>query len=90
MPIQDNKDGSCGVTYRVNEPGDYTCSIKFNDQHIPGSPFNLHIDENPYSSYSHPVKSENIIFNDSRYMSVAAMQDQGLNVALVFIHVTHI
>lgn len=37
--FEDRKDGSCGVTYLVQEPGDYEVSIKFNEEHIPDSPF---------------------------------------------------
>ena len=37
----DRKDGSCGVSYVCPEPGEYQVSIKFNDEHIPESPFNV-------------------------------------------------
>ncbi|CAF0875720.1 unnamed protein product [Rotaria sordida] len=37
----DRKDGSCGVSYICPEPGEYQVSIKFNDEHIPDSPFNV-------------------------------------------------
>ncbi|XP_076390473.1 filamin A protein cher isoform X4 [Megachile rotundata] len=40
---KDNYDGSCTVEYTTNEPGDYEFSIKFADQHIPGSPFRIPI-----------------------------------------------
>lgn len=36
---KDNRDGSCAVEYIATEPGDYDVSIKFSEQHIPGSPF---------------------------------------------------
>ncbi|CAB1345835.1 unnamed protein product [Coregonus sp. 'balchen'] len=39
ITFEDRKDGSCGVAYVVQEPGDYEVSIKFNDEHIPDSPF---------------------------------------------------
>ncbi|KAG8138534.1 hypothetical protein E2320_004480 [Naja naja] len=39
IAFEDRKDGSCGVSYVVQEPGDYEVSIKFNDEHIPDSPF---------------------------------------------------
>ncbi len=39
----DRKDGSCGVAYVCPEPGEYQISIKFNDEHIPESPFNVSI-----------------------------------------------
>ncbi|XP_062856326.1 filamin-C-like isoform X2 [Trichomycterus rosablanca] len=41
--FEDRKDGSCGVSYIVQEPGDYEVSIKFNSEHIPDSPFTVPI-----------------------------------------------
>jgi len=43
IDFQDRKDGSCGVSYVVSEPGEYMASIRFNDQHIPDSPFKVFI-----------------------------------------------
>ena len=37
----DNQDGSCTVDYIPTEEGDYDVTIKFGDQHIPGSPFRV-------------------------------------------------
>ncbi|PIO36044.1 hypothetical protein AB205_0039930 [Aquarana catesbeiana] len=39
ISFEDRKDGSSGVSYVVQEPGDYEVVIKFNDEHIPQSPF---------------------------------------------------
>uniref|UniRef100_A0A4W5PNZ1 Filamin C n=1 Tax=Hucho hucho TaxID=62062 RepID=A0A4W5PNZ1_9TELE len=39
ISFEDRKDGSCGVVYIVQDPGDYEVSIKFNNEHIPDSPF---------------------------------------------------
>ncbi|KAI3369718.1 hypothetical protein L3Q82_024560 [Scortum barcoo] len=39
ISFDDRKDGSCGVSYIAQEPGDYEISVKFNDQHIPDSPY---------------------------------------------------
>ena len=39
----DRKDGSCGVSYACPEAGEYQISIKFNDEHIPDSPFNVSV-----------------------------------------------
>nr|4P3W_A Chain A, Filamin-A [Homo sapiens]4P3W_B Chain B, Filamin-A [Homo sapiens]4P3W_C Chain C, Filamin-A [Homo sapiens]4P3W_D Chain D, Filamin-A [Homo sapiens]4P3W_E Chain E, Filamin-A [Homo sapiens]4P3W_F Chain F, Filamin-A [Homo sapiens] len=39
ISFEDRKDGSCGVAYVVQEPGDYEVSVKFNEEHIPDSPF---------------------------------------------------
>ncbi|XP_012277113.1 filamin-A isoform X2 [Orussus abietinus] len=36
---RDNGDGTCSVAYLPTEAGDYGINITFNDQHIPGSPF---------------------------------------------------
>lgn len=36
---RDNGDGTCSVAYLPTELGDYGINITFNDQHIPGSPF---------------------------------------------------
>ncbi|XP_046683134.1 filamin-A isoform X3 [Homalodisca vitripennis] len=44
MTCQDNRDGSCSVEYLPTEPGEYDVSIKFSDQHIPGSPFKVNVD----------------------------------------------
>nr|XP_039265539.1 filamin-C-like isoform X3 [Styela clava] len=41
--FEDRKDGSCGVSYIATEPGDYEVSVKFNDEHIPGSPFPVEV-----------------------------------------------
>jgi len=41
MTCKDNRDGSCSVEYVPTEPGEYDVSIKFADQHIPGSPFKV-------------------------------------------------
>ncbi|XP_043541375.1 filamin-A-like, partial [Chiloscyllium plagiosum] len=35
----DNKDGTCTVSYLPVLPGDYNILVKYNDEHIPGSPF---------------------------------------------------
>ncbi|GCB81686.1 hypothetical protein scyTo_0023019, partial [Scyliorhinus torazame] len=35
----DNKDGTCTVSYLPVLPGDYSILVKYNDKHIPGSPF---------------------------------------------------
>uniref|UniRef100_A0A8C8G365 Calponin-homology (CH) domain-containing protein n=1 Tax=Oncorhynchus tshawytscha TaxID=74940 RepID=A0A8C8G365_ONCTS len=39
ISFEDRKDGSCRVVYIVQDPGDYEVSIKFNNEHIPDSPF---------------------------------------------------
>jgi len=43
IDFKDRKDGSCYVVYNVTEPGEYRVGVKFNDQHIPDSPFRVYI-----------------------------------------------
>lgn len=35
----DNQDGTCTVSYLPVLPGDYNILVKYNDKHIPGSPY---------------------------------------------------
>lgn len=65
IAFEDRKDGSSGVSYIVQEPGDYEVSIRFNDEHIPDSPFVV------------PVASPS---DDSRRLTVASLQESGLKV----------
>ncbi|KPP72462.1 filamin-B-like, partial [Scleropages formosus] len=41
----DNKDGTCTVTYLPTLPGHYNILVRYNDQHITGSPFTARITE---------------------------------------------
>ncbi|CAI4224415.1 unnamed protein product [Auanema sp. JU1783] len=41
--FKDHKDGNCHVEYQVAAPGEYNVSVKFNDIHIPDSPFKVFI-----------------------------------------------
>ena len=41
VDFNDRKDGSCHVSYVVEEPGEYSVGIRFNDTHIPGSPYKV-------------------------------------------------
>ncbi|XP_029947767.1 filamin B a isoform X1 [Salarias fasciatus] len=63
ISFDDRKDGSCGVSYIAQEPGDYEVSVKFNEQHIPDSPFLV------------PVVAP---VNDARRLTVAGLQESGL------------
>ncbi|XP_018518812.1 LOW QUALITY PROTEIN: filamin-B [Lates calcarifer] len=65
ISFDDRKDGSCGVSYIAQEPGDYEISVKFNDQHIPDSPFLV------------PVVAP---VNDARRLTVTGLQESGLKV----------
>ncbi|NXQ34455.1 FLNC protein, partial [Alaudala cheleensis] len=66
ISFEDRKDGSCGVSYLVQEPGeggcDYEVSIKFNEEHIPDSPFIV-----PVASHS----------DDARRLTVTSLQVLG-------------
>ncbi|BFZ08117.1 hypothetical protein BsWGS_11156 [Bradybaena similaris] len=65
IDFKDKKDGSCQVSYRVAEPGEYYVSVKFNDQHIPDSPFRVSISPS---------------IGDARKISVQSLQDRALQV----------
>ncbi|KAL7667852.1 hypothetical protein ACOME3_008581 [Neoechinorhynchus agilis] len=39
IDFQDKKDGTCSISYVCADPGQYKVSIKFDDEHVPGSPF---------------------------------------------------
>ncbi|XP_072945907.1 filamin-A isoform X3 [Epargyreus clarus] len=43
IDFKDRRDGSCDVSYKVDEPGEYRIGLKFNEQHIPDSPFKVYI-----------------------------------------------
>uniref|UniRef100_A0A3Q3J7Y0 Calponin-homology (CH) domain-containing protein n=1 Tax=Monopterus albus TaxID=43700 RepID=A0A3Q3J7Y0_MONAL len=65
ITFEDRKDGSCGVAYVVQEPGDYEVSIKFNDEHIPDSPFIV-----PIATLS----------DDARRLTITSLQERDLKV----------
>ena len=43
IDFKDRKDGSCYVSYKVKESGEYRIGIKFNDLHIPDSPYKVYV-----------------------------------------------
>ncbi|XP_041417774.1 filamin-B-like [Xenopus laevis] len=65
LSFEDRKDGSSGVSYVVQEPGDYEVIIKFNDEHIPQSPFLV------------PIVATS---DDARRLTVTSLQESGLRV----------
>ncbi|XP_075430929.1 filamin-B isoform X1 [Ascaphus truei] len=65
ISFEDRKDGSSGVSYIVQEPGDYEVTIKFNDEHIPHSPYMV------------PVIAPS---DDARRLTVTSLQESGLKV----------
>ncbi|KAM6470409.1 filamin-B isoform 2-T2 [Liasis olivaceus] len=65
IAFEDHKDGSCGVSYTAQEPGNYEVSIKFNDEQIPESPYLV------------PVIAPS---DDARRLTVMSLQESGLKV----------
>ncbi|XP_043250798.1 filamin-A isoform X3 [Colletes gigas] len=59
LTCKDNYDGSCSVEYIPVEPGDYEISILFAEQHIPGSPFRIKV-ENEEASKGAEAAGENV------------------------------
>ncbi|KAI5640019.1 hypothetical protein NE865_07590 [Phthorimaea operculella] len=51
IDFRDRKDGSCDVSYKVEEPGEYRIGLKFNEQHIPDSPFKVYISPSMGDAY---------------------------------------
>uniref|UniRef100_A0A5F8HCN6 Filamin A n=1 Tax=Monodelphis domestica TaxID=13616 RepID=A0A5F8HCN6_MONDO len=49
----DNQDGTCTVSYLPVLPGDYSILVKYNDKHIPGSPFTAKITGDDSMRMSH-------------------------------------
>jgi filamin len=43
IDVKDNGDGTCGVTYMPEVPGDYKVNVTHSDRPIPGSPFTAKI-----------------------------------------------
>lgn len=43
LDFKDHKDGNCHVVYTVNKIGEYAIAVKFDDKHIPDSPFKVFI-----------------------------------------------
>ncbi|XP_039204026.1 filamin-B isoform X4 [Crotalus tigris] len=65
IAFEDHKDGSCGVSYTAQEPGNYEVSIKFNDEQIPESPYLV------------PVIAPS---DDARRLTVMSLQESGLKI----------
>ncbi|CAH8547224.1 unnamed protein product [Heterobilharzia americana] len=64
IDCDERRDGSSAVLYRVSAPGTYICSLKFNDEHIPCSPFRIHVSDSTQTgriaSYTVPFRSSDI------------------------------
>ncbi|XP_043200377.1 filamin-A-like isoform X2 [Amphibalanus amphitrite] len=53
IDFKDRQDGSCYISYVVSEPGEYRVGIKFNDSHIPDSPYKVFV--SPANKDAHKV-----------------------------------
>ena len=56
IEVKDNGDGTCGVTYMPEVPGDYKVNVTHADRPIPGSPFNAKIKPSSAPPVSGPPK----------------------------------
>jgi len=65
IDFHDHKDGTCGVSYLCPEPGEYQISVKFNDEHIPESPFNVYVSP---------------AIGDARKLTIHSLKSKGLEV----------
>ncbi|CAD6191974.1 unnamed protein product [Caenorhabditis auriculariae] len=76
IEFHEHKDGNCHVEYKVAQPGEYIVAVKFNDGHIPDSPFKVFIA---------PATGE------VRKLELASFHDQGIPVgkAFTFTVLTH-
>jgi len=70
----DRKDGSCYVSYVVDEAGEYSVGIRFNEEHIPDSPYKVFII--PKSDHADKVKISNL---DDEQIALNAPQSFLLN-----------
>ncbi|KAM3656121.1 LOW QUALITY PROTEIN: filamin-A-like [Ammospiza maritima maritima] len=43
ITTEELEDGTCRVSYCPTEPGNYIISVKFGEQHVPGSPFSVKV-----------------------------------------------
>jgi filamin len=70
----DNKDGTCSVSYLPTAPGDYKIIVKFDDQHISGSPFTAHITKpNPTSACYGSLSEVPLRINETDLMSLTCV-----------------
>ncbi|KAK0399999.1 hypothetical protein QR680_003307 [Steinernema hermaphroditum] len=76
MDFKDHKNGNCHLEYKVQQPGEYVVAVKFNDQHIPDSPFKVFIAPST---------------GEARKLELASFPDMGLPVgkACTFTVLTH-
>ncbi|XP_071374523.1 filamin-B [Centroberyx affinis] len=52
IQTEELEDGTCGVSFCPTEAGTYTVSVKFTDEHVPGSPFTVLVTESGHVTES--------------------------------------
>jgi filamin len=75
IDFHDRKDGTCSVSYTCPEPGEYQVSVKFNDEHIPESPFVVTV--------SPPL-------GDAKKLTVHSLRTKGIENILEFGYLTKV
>ncbi|XP_053387060.1 filamin-A-like isoform X2 [Mercenaria mercenaria] len=65
IKIEERPHGFLGVSYNVDKPGMYGIHVKFNDEHIPDSPFRVNVSPDGGSA---------------RQVTVHALKDRGLSI----------
>ena len=66
----DNKDGTCSVSYLPTEPGEYKIIVKFDDEHIPGSPYRAHITASSFGASYGSLSEVPLKINETDLMSL--------------------
>ena len=46
--VRDNKDGTYDVTYTPQAPGAYVVDVKWDDEHVEGSPYRVTVEDKPH------------------------------------------
>lgn len=88
---QERRDGSSAVLYRVTAPGTYVCSLKFNDEHIPCSPFRIHVSDSTQTrriaSYILPSRTTDVHSARSTSSKEETLRVSLLNVLFIHIYI---
>lgn len=77
ITCKDNKDGTCTVSYLPTAPGDYSIIVRFDDKHIPGSPFTAKITGGWTCGHTQPATASPA---HNRWASLAWSSHQSLRV----------
>jgi len=59
-------DGTCRVSYKPTEPGNYVVNVKFADEHVPGSPFLVKVDGEPSGRLTERILRQTEAADDTR------------------------